>query len=213
MGTQQLSKSYLKFEKVILRSLNLIDIQKPVEKLFINRQLIDNFDPSDLSRAAVVLSVAAMDAYFTDIFIERFNSYLKKRGVTDDLVEILSKAGLNTRVALELLSMERPLRRIRCLLEEYLDTHTMQKTAVIDDLFKAYRIVGLSSHVQKYKNRKTLIRSIEILVQRRHQIAHEGDMNSYRKPNPISSQEMKRRIKDVVLFVAGAEEILRKQLT
>jgi hypothetical protein len=212
MVIQNPSKSYFKFEKVILRSLNLIDVQKQVEKLFVSRQLIDHFDPSDLCRAAVVLSVAAMDAYFTDIFIERFNSYLKMKGITDDLVEILNKAGLNTRVALELLSMERPLRRIRSLLEEYLDLRTMQRTEVIDNLFKAYGITNLSSHVEKYKGRKTLIRSIEILVERRNQISHEGDMNSHRKLNPISSKEMKKRIQDIVRFVSGTEAILRRQL-
>jgi hypothetical protein len=187
-------------------------VQKQVEKIYVSKKLIDHFDPSDLCRAAVVLSIAAMDAYFTDIFIERFNPYLRNKGATNNLVEILSKAGLNTKVALELLSMQRPLRRIRSLLEAYLDRHTMQRTAVIDELFKAYSITNLSAHAQKIKGRKTLIRSIEILVDRRNQIAHEGDMNSHKKTNAICSIETQRRIKDVVLFVSGAEEILRRQL-
>lgn len=207
------SKSYSKFEKVVLRSLNLIDVQKQVEIIYKSERLIDHFDPSDLCRAAVVLSVSAMDAYFTDIFIERFNTYVKRKGMTNDLIELLGKAGFNTKLAIELLSTSRPLIRIRSLLKDYLEQQTTQRSEVIDNLFKAYGITKLSSHIANYKGRKTLVRSIEILIQRRNQIAHEGDMNSHRKSIAISCKEMKKRIKDVVIFVSGAEAILRRQLT
>ena len=66
----KLSKSYLKFEKVIKRALNLVAMQDLLEKKLPDLAKPDSFDFGDLSRSAVVLSVAAMDAYFTDVFME-----------------------------------------------------------------------------------------------------------------------------------------------
>jgi len=207
----KLSKSYLKFEKVIKRALNLVDMQKLFEKRLPGVAKEGHFDFGDLSRSAVVLSVAAMDAYFTDVFMERFTPYLKKRGPTKGIIELLDNAGFNTKFAIEILPMERPLRRIRCLLDQHLENHTTQATDAIDTLFLAYGFKNFSTNVQKLKKRKTLLRSIEILVNRRHEIAHEGDMNSRHKLNPIDSKEIKRRIMDIVTFVNGAEGLLRKQ--
>lgn len=205
------SKSYLKFENVILRSLNLISLQKSLEKRLSDANKENGIDITDLSRASVVLSIAAMDSYFTGIFAERFIPFLKKKGPTSDIIKFLNEGGFDTKLALELLSKERPYRRIRTLIEEYLENHTTQKTEIIDKLFLAYGLKDFSKRVQEYKKRKTLIRSIEILVERRNQIAHEGDINSYGKLNLIKPEDISKRIRDVVAFVSSADEILRKQ--
>ena len=78
-------------------------------------------------------------------------------------------------------------------------------------IFLAYGFENFSTNVQKLKRRRILLRSIEILVNRRHEIAHEGDMNSRSRLNPIDSKEIKRRMKDIITFVSGAEELLSKQ--
>ena len=78
----QPSKSYLTFEKVIQRSLALIAVQQPVEKIMGLKPEQPPIDLSDMTRAAVVLAVAAMDSYFTDVFAERLVPYLKKKGTT-----------------------------------------------------------------------------------------------------------------------------------
>jgi hypothetical protein len=206
------SKSYLEFEKVILRSLNLISLQETLEKMLPRDKNEGKVDLTDLARAAVVLSVAAMDSYFTDIFAERFIQFLKKNGPTEKIIEVLNKTGFNIRLALELLSTERPYRRIRTLIEENLERHTTQKAETIDALFLAYGLKDFCNHVQNYKRRKRLVRSVEILVERRNQISHDGDTNSYGKLNPITPKDIKKRITDVITFVSGADEILQKQL-
>ena len=45
---------------------------------------INHSTASDLLRSAVVLSVSAMDAYFTDKFSDLLVPYLKKKGATKD---------------------------------------------------------------------------------------------------------------------------------
>jgi hypothetical protein len=207
----KLSRSYKKFERTLQRGLNLIPLQRAVQKAFPTAAK-DKVDPADLTRAAVVLSVAAMDTYFTDIFAERFIPFLKKKGPTDGICEILNDAGLTTKTALELLTMERPYRRIRTLIEQYFERHTTQKVETIDSLFLAYGIKNFSANIQKLKGRRTLLRSVELVVQRRNEIAHAGDLNAYGKLTPIDYDQMKKRLLDIVTFVSGAEEILQKQL-
>lgn len=210
-ATKELSKSYEKFERTIERSLNLMSLQQSIQKV-LNRGNQNKVDTSDLTRAAVVLSVAAMDAYFTDVFAERFIPFLKNKGPTDKICEILNKAGFNTKVAVDLLSRDRPYRRIRTLIEQYFERHTTQKIETIDDLFLSYGIKNFSQNIQKLKRRGRLLRSVRVIVERRHKIAHEGDLNAHRRVNNIDYNEMKRRIIDIVTYVSGAEEILQTQI-
>ena len=208
---KKLSKSYIRFEQTVKRSLNLMSLQDAVEQVFMV-QGAGEVDPGDLTRAAVVLSVAAMDAYFTDVFAENFIPYLKKRGPSERICKILNDAGLTTKVALNLLSMERPYRRIQTLVEQFFERQTTQRAETVDNLFLSYGLKNFSQNVQKLKRRKTLLRSVQIIVERRHKIAHDGDLNAHGRLNPIDHKKVKRRIMDIVTYVAGAEEILQKKV-
>lgn len=205
------SKSYLRFEGVVKRSLNLLTLQSPVEKLFIAGG--QSQDLSDMTRAAVVLAVAAMDAYFTGVFAERLVPYLKKKQThRKTLVNLLHKAGLDTEVALELLGMERPYRRVRKLMDSYLALHVTQRIEVIDELFLAYGFKSFSEHVQRRARRKTLVASVQRLVRRRHEIVHKGDLNSHGTLQDIEPSAISRRVMHVVKFVSCADEMLQSQL-
>lgn len=205
------SRSYARFEGVIRRSLNLLSLQPAVDKLFAGGSPPP--DLSDMTRAAVVLAVAAMDAYFTGVFAERLVPYLKKmKAASPTLATVLQKAGLDASLALELLAMERPYRRIRKLMDSYLAQHVTQRVEVIDELFLAYGIKGFCHHVQSRAKRKTLLASIRNLVERRHQIAHKGDVNSHGRLQRIAPSQIKTRVMHVVKFVASADEILQHQL-
>jgi len=204
------SKSYLRFERVILRSLNLVSLHDILRERLGTAD--SPLDFSDLLRASVVLAVAAMDAYFTDVFAERLVPFLKKKGPTKDLAQLLGEAGLNTDVALELLSMERPFRRIRTLLESCLELHVTQRIDAINELFKAYGIPNLCEHVERKLGRTQLCRRVDLLVERRHAIAHDGDLNSHGRLMDINATWVKNKLQDVVIFVSTADEILYNQL-
>lgn len=206
------TKSYMEFESVAKRSLNLISLQTPVEKILASAAPATPLDLSDMTRAAVVLAIAGMDAYFTDVFAERLVPYIRKKGPTKTLVNLLTKAGLDAACALDLLAMDRPYRRIRTLIESHLALKTTQKHATIDELFLAYNLKDFSANVEKLKNRKTLLKSVNILVSRRHKIAHEGDLNSHGRVNPIDPKQIRTRISAIVTFVSGADELLQRQL-
>ena len=203
----------MRFERVMKRALDLVALQVPVEKIMA-MQPGQHFpiDLSDMSRAAIVLAVAAMDSYFTDVFAERFVPFLKKKGPTREMVAFLEKAGLNTECALQLLAMERPYRRIRTLIEAHLELRTTQKVAVIDELFLIYDLKDFSFNVQKLKRRKKLIDAIQNIVKRRNKIAHEGDVNSHGRVIPVDPERTKRRLQSVLTFVSGADELLHKRV-
>ena len=201
------SKSYCKFEGVILRSHHLISLYsllKPQKESF-----DPSFDLADLLRAAIVIAVAGMDAYFTDVFAERLVPFLKKNGTTKGLTDLLEAAGMDVEMALQLLSMQRPFRRIRTLVEIHLERHVTQRTKAINELFKAYGIPNICENVEKKLERKRLLREIEILVKRRHAIAHDGDLNSHGKLADLDETWVRNRVLDVEKFVGAVDEILQ----
>ena len=134
------SKAYLTFEKTIERSLNLTVLQKPTESIIQASTSSRNVDSSDLLRAALVLGVAAMDSYFTDVFAERFVPYLQTKGPNKNMVSLLEQAGLDIETTLDIMTMKRPYRRIRTLIEVHLDNHVTQRSEVIDKLFLAFNL-------------------------------------------------------------------------
>lgn len=200
------SKAYSKFLKTFTRSLKLISTYRSLKNK--SRKIGYPSPPVDMIRASIVLSVAALDAYITDVFSEKLVPYIKKYSPDDLLIDILKEAGLDTREALNLINMYRPYRRIRTLVERYYDRYTTQTFKMIDKLFLAYRLKNISDRAQDKSGRKTLKRSVEILVERRHEIVHDGDYNSHNNLNSINVRQMEKRINDIQLFVQCVDEII-----
>ena len=73
-------------------------------------------EQDDLLRAGAVLAVAAYDHYFTSKFCDVMASYLKNNRPNAELIDLLDRAGLKAKTALELAVMKRPFRRIRTFL-------------------------------------------------------------------------------------------------
>lgn len=203
------SKSYNKFEVLVQRSLNLLALQPAMDSFLAQSGTTkEDVDSDDIARAAIVLAVAAMDSYFTDIFTELLVPFLKKKGPTKDMIVLLGEAGLNTEVALEMIKLNRPYRRVRSLVENYFGKYTTQKMDVIDELFKCYSIKDLTLNAQKKTGKKSLRSSLNKLIERRHCIVHEGDRNSRGKCNSINKSSVKRWIKLMTEFVSAADQIL-----
>ena len=161
----------------------------------------------DLTRASVVLAVASMDTYFTARFAEMLVPYLKKHGAKTSLVSTLEKAGLDTTQALEMLQMDRPYRRIRTLMDAYLERYTTQRMGVINELFLCYGLKKFCENTQNKAKRKNLLRRVEKIVERRHEIVHDGDLNSHDKLQKIDAADIGRQLADLKLFVETAHEL------
>ncbi|MGE6666710.1 HEPN domain-containing protein [Paenibacillus xylanexedens] len=200
------SKSFEKFTKTINRCEILVDTYIDL-KAISDQDEISN-PTKDIVRAAVVLSVAALDAYVTDVFAEKLVPYLKRYTPDDSLIKILSDAGLNTKEALTLLKMDRPYRRIRTLIEIYYSKYTTQKFEVIDKLFLQYRLKNITENAARKSGKVLIKKSVEALIQRRHDIAHDGDYNSHGRIKDISEVVILRRINDLNILVTMMDELI-----
>ena len=53
--------------------------------------------PKDIVRGAVVLSVAAFDAYVSDVFVEKLVPYIKNNSMNRDLLKFLESTGVTVK--------------------------------------------------------------------------------------------------------------------
>ena len=182
------SKSLVQFNSVLKRARDLRNLAEYLlsDEAKLSLDTKGHFNGfSDMGRASIVLAVSAMDQFFTRRFCELLIPFLKKYGPTDGLVDMLGSAGFDVREALVAIGMKRPYRRIRTLIEAHLETYTTQRFGAIDKLFLSIGLKDLSENSERRTGRKTIRSSIEKLVERRHLIAHAGDVNSYGKLNPV----------------------------
>ena len=204
------SKSLEKFTKTIKRCETLvntyIDLKERSERDEISSPT------KDIVRGAVVLAVSALDAYVTDVFAEKLVPYIKTYNPDDSLIKLLSEAGLNTKEALVLIRMDRPYRRIRTLIEKYYSKYTTQKFEVIDKLFLQYHLKNITQNAANKSGKALIKRSVEILIERRHDIAHNGDYNNHGRINDISEISVLRRINDLNTLVTMMDEIICKKI-
>lgn len=200
-----MTKSLGIFERTINRCINLINFY------ISNASSSSNNPPKDIIRGAVVLSVSAFDKYVTDVFAEKIIDYIKKYKIKRTLVKLLEDAGLNVAATLELIKMQRPHRRIRTLIEKHYCKFTTQKFYVIDEIFLKYDISDITSKAAFKDGKKLLKRSVEKLIERRHQIAHNGDYDKYHKIIDIKEDAILRRIKNLKTLVQNMDEIIENR--
>ncbi len=200
------SRAYNTFELVAKRSLNLLSLQKGIDEH--QAESARRLDLSDLSRAAVVIAVSGMDAYFADVFAEHVVRYLKTHRADDRLIALLSKAGFDSRLALEWFPLQQRYRKVRLLVETYLRNRTFNRLEVIDKLFLCFSIDDLSKSAQGATGRRSLRRSIKTLVDRRNRIAHEGDMNSRNRLHAIDRAGVRRHVGNMVHFIASCDKLI-----
>jgi len=202
MGT----KAFSKFKKTIHRCIDLVLTYEKMHQLHgLGQELPAS---KDILRAAVVLAVAALDAYSTDAFSEKLVPYLKKYKADQSLIDLLREAGLDTKEALALIVMERPFRRIRTLISNYHSTYTTQRFDVIDKLFLSYRLKNFTSSAEAKTGKRRLRASVENLVMRRHEIVHDGDYNSYGRIKEIDCAQVKRKINNLQILVSSMDDVL-----
>lgn len=77
---------------------------------------------------------------------------------------------------------------------------------------RQYGIKKFSHNVQRSIHRRNLVRRIELLTERRHNIVHEGDLNSHGGLRSIRADEVESQLKDLKKFVNAAESLSAKIL-
>lgn len=111
---------------------------------------------------------------------------------------------------LELIKADRPYRKIRTLIDRYYAKYTTQRLCVIDKLFLQYRIKNITKRAADKSGKKTLLSSVEKIIERRHSIVHDGDYNDFKKIKQVKDGDIKR-IKDLKVLVDNMDEIIESK--
>lgn len=208
-----MSKALAKFDKTYSRAFQMVGRHYDVFKEFLEDEAATEWDEThdDLFRTAIVLAVAAMDAYFTNRFCEGLIPYLKKNKPNKALIGRLEKAGFTTVAALEMFNMNRPNRRLSNLVRKDLESFVTQNFRIVDDLYSCFRFRSITKSAQTLARRKTLVSSVEGLVKRRHKIVHNGDYNTHGRLNSVNYTNIIRRMADLEKLVGKSDELMVKK--
>ena len=147
-----MSKPYNYFLKSIGRAKKMTEVE-----------IDDDGLRDDICRGAAVLAIGALDHYFTSKFSDVLRRHLEFNQPNKALIELLERAGLNTRTAIELMVMKRPFRRIRSLVSKSLSYKTTNQTEAIDRLFSALDLKGLTGKAKKNAGEKIYLQGLRNL--------------------------------------------------
>ena len=181
--------------------------------------LYDTNKNDDLLRAAVVLGVAAMERYLKDRFLELFIPFLKdeqkRKGVgkwnkpTD---ELLAESGIDANFWKEnsLCPPNKILLKLSNQVRDYVRTGiVLQKRKAIEGLYTCYGMGNIIQFAVGKAERKTLWDSVEKLIKRRHQVAHDADYRYAGKLDDVDKKEIVRRLGHVSKLVNSIDEVLQ----
>jgi len=206
-----MTKAKKQFDKSIKRCEELLKLDANIKSAQSAGKL-DVQPSNDVLRAAIVIAVAAFDAYATDCFAEKFVVYIKHNSVDGSLEKLLLDSGFTIKFALSLLDSDRPYRKIRTLINRYYAKYTTQKLGVIDELFLQYHIKDITKNAAKRsgKNVDRLLGSVNKIIERRHNIVHDGDYNIHGKIKPVRETDISR-ISDLKILVDNMDYIIENR--
>ena len=209
---QSISNAGQRFLKIYERCIGLnelsIEIREKAEKNIF--EIPSNAILSDLTRSSIVLAVAGFDDYFTSRFTENIVPYIRRRGVTKGLEDMLARSGFSYAEAIDMATMKRPMSRLKSIIQDGLENYVTQKIETIDALFLSIGVENLCQRVQEHAGRKTMIRRVEILIEKRHEIVHKGHLDKRGRIKNISARDTRGRIDDLYLFIWNTDVLLNK---
>lgn len=199
------------FNQCIQRAENLISINEATK----NVESLTESHYCDCYRAAIVLSISALDAYIRKIVISEIlriisgkgdintnlRKYLKDLLNQDKLLDAARQANLNEIVE-------------KAIIEDF-EKKSFQGEWKISTYMELIGHKDIFSEIceETDKNEKTLKKNLNIYTTRRHIIAHRGDYDfsqSPHKENTINEAYAKNCIKEIKFFVETLDKIITK---
>lgn len=207
-GSQD-SVSFDIFKQCIKRAENIIFVASNNK----NKKCIKDEHLKDCFRAAIVLSISALDAFIRKIVVfEILNQVMKNIPLNNELSKYI-KDLLNQDKLLEAARLS----NLKEILEKEIKLDIEQKA--FQGTFKINKYMNLIGYKDIFKNvsekkdinETTLKNNIEKYTNRRHDITHSGDLMLYQNPvkeNDITYEYTKKCIDNVKVFAEGINEII-----
>jgi len=181
------------FKQTNERAVKLVELHKslnPIGK--------PHAEHSDILRAAVVISVSAMDAYFHTKITEKTARFVRaKKGVhlPGRLVQIIKDGASHDRL-IEFMFKDKPLSHIASLVRKAIEDHTYQNSGKIEEGLKILGVddlwfqIGKKLQISKDRAKKY----VQGYVDRRHRIVHRGDLGT--------AMKNKNKLRNITRFYA-----------
>jgi len=204
------------FKLTIDRAKKLVDLHKelcPIGK--------PKTEYSDILRAAVVVSVSAIDGYFHEKIpenIPRLVRARKGRNLPGKLIDVI-KAGASHEKLIGIMFEEHRLSHIVSIVRNSMKDRTYQDGGKIEDAIKLLGIDDLWYNLgQKMKLSKEKAKThVQDYVERRHQIVHRGDYGQTKKAKNtlkrISRSYAERCAGEVSRFVEAIEAVVESTIS
>lgn len=194
------------FQKCIERAKNLLKIHEAAHG---KKSKPDKF-LADAHRAAVVLTISALDAFIRTFVIERIRGIIadKKKDIPTELSNKI-KSFLKDDGLLEAARKDDLLERVEKAFRGDFERKSFQGTKAIEECFKmiGYSKVFNDLSIELNINEETLREKFNEYTQRRHDIAHSGDYDLNQRP-PLEQQISKKYAQDCIkLFEKIASHI------
>jgi len=204
-------RTYIRAVEVFGAGLQLVDKDRLPTEAEWDRVLNSRTEASDMVRFSIVLAVAAMDDYFTRKYSEVILESLKAHGVSKALSKILEDQGLTVSKALELLRANDPYMHIAKIAARRFKRETTQRIEKVNELYQTIGISDLCSHGEKRAVKKIvsgeteLLEGVREIVERRHSIVHNGDLDEKGGLRPITI-EISEKIRCIGNLISGCDE-------
>jgi len=199
------------FEKCITRAENLISFHTSTEKI----EEISEEHYCDCFRAAIVLSISALDAFIRKLVIsEIIKAISDKKPLNVKLSEYL-KGLLNQDKLLEAARNYDLLEKVEEAIKQDFETKSFQGEWKISSYMEmvGYKDIFSEVSVKVDINEINLKRKLGVFTSRRHIIAHSGDYNLNQNPpqeNTIDKKYATGCVEIVRLFANTINEIIER---
>jgi len=204
--------SYGIFEKCIVRAENLISLHDSTE----NIDEVSEEHYCDCYRAAVVLSISALDAFIRKTLVSEIRKILSddSKPVNSDLSEYIKNL-LNQDKLLDAARKYNLLDQVEAAVKNDFETKSFQGEWKIVTYLKmvGYKDIFSDVSIKADINEKNLKRKLNLYTTRRHVIAHSGDYDLNQTPpkeNNIQKAYAKDCIDTVRLFAETIHDIMEE---
>ena len=202
--------SYDVFEQCIARAENLIAVRDSTETV----EEISDEHYCDCYRAAIVLTISALDAFVRKVVVSEIRRLLadEKTQLSPELSEYIKNL-LSRDKLLDAARKYNILEMVESAVKSDFETKSFQGEWKIISFMKmvGYKDIFAEVALKADINEKNLKRKLNVFTNRRHVIAHSGDYDlnqSPHKENDISEDYARECIRTVRLFARTMHEIV-----
>jgi len=204
--------SYEVFEKCIKRAENLISFHTSTEKI----EEISEQHYCDCYRAAVVLSISALDAFVRKVVISEITKKITDKKPLNDKLKEYIKGLLNQDKLLEAARNYDLLEKVENAIKSDFETKSFQGEWKITSYMEmvGYKDIFSEVSIEVDINEKNLKRKLNVFTSRRHIIAHSGDYDLNQSPhseNGIDKKYATECLETVRLFAKTIYKIIEKK--